>query len=113
MSKVWNPTDKMDIGNLMPLVERLEDNIDDLEEVLEPLLNGSLNQISTNLPLLDKAKLHVLIAYSLESLLFCTSPTLCLGAVRLIYMRSLSPSQWRQSKGASRFPRTHPSQAIL
>lgn len=63
----------MDVGNLMPLVERLEDNIDDLEEILEPLVNGSLNQISTNLPLLDKAKLHVLIAYSLESLLFCMS----------------------------------------
>jgi exosome complex protein LRP1 len=61
----------MEVADLIPLVERLEDNIDDLEEVLEPLLERSLAETSRKLPLLDKAKVHVLLTYTLESLLFC------------------------------------------
>ncbi len=47
------------------------DNIDDLEENLEPLLSAALTATTKKLPLLDKAKLYVLIVYSIESLLFC------------------------------------------
>lgn len=61
----------MEVADLLPLVERLEDNVDDLEEILQPLLESSLVETSKRLPLLDKAKLHVLVTYTLESLLFC------------------------------------------
>ncbi|KAN0072227.1 Sas10/Utp3/C1D family domain containing protein [Elaphomyces granulatus] len=62
----------MEAGDLIPLFEQLEDNVDDLEEVLLPLLQGSLSisDMSKKLPLLDRAKLHVLITYTLESLIF-------------------------------------------
>ncbi|PGG97314.1 hypothetical protein AJ79_09245 [Helicocarpus griseus UAMH5409] len=60
----------MDTADLTPLLEQLEDNIDDLEEVFEPLLVKSLSATTQKMPVLDKAKLHVLITYALESLLF-------------------------------------------
>lgn len=63
----------MDTADLLPLLEQLDDNVDDLEEVLQPLLGQSLSKGSKNLPVMDKAKLHVLITYTLESLIFCTS----------------------------------------
>lgn len=63
----------MDTANLISLVEHLEDNIDELEENLEPLLSAALTATTKKLPLLDKAKLYVLIVYSIESLLFCES----------------------------------------
>lgn len=63
----------MEASDLIPLLERLEDNVDDLEEVLQPLLEQSLTDTSKKLPLLDKAKLHVLLTYMLESLIFCMS----------------------------------------
>lgn len=61
----------MDVADLLPAVERLEDNIDDLEEVLEPLFKRSLEDTSKKLPLLERAKLHALLTYTLESLIFC------------------------------------------
>ena len=61
----------MDTGDLLPLLEQLDDHVDDLEEALEPLLGHSLSHTSKNLPVMDKAKLHVLITYTLESLIFC------------------------------------------
>ncbi|OGE54235.1 hypothetical protein PENARI_c006G05686 [Penicillium arizonense] len=60
----------MDPTNLLPLLEQLDDNVDDLEEVLQPLLATSLAKSSNKLPVMDKAKLHVLITYTLESLIF-------------------------------------------
>ncbi|EEA19587.1 hypothetical protein TMatcc_009727 [Talaromyces marneffei ATCC 18224] len=60
----------MEVANLLPLVDRLEDNIDDLEEALEPLLSRSLDETSKKLPLLERAKLHALLTYILESLIF-------------------------------------------
>ncbi|EGE00827.1 hypothetical protein TESG_08121 [Trichophyton tonsurans CBS 112818] len=57
-------------SDLMPLLEQLEDSIDDIEEVLEPLLERGLTATAQKLPLLDKAKLHVLLSYSIESLIF-------------------------------------------
>lgn len=56
--------------DILPQLERLDGEIDNLEEALEPLL-GSLPEVASKLPLLDKSKLYVLVAYALESMLFC------------------------------------------
>lgn len=61
----------MDTADLLPLLEQLDDNVDDLEDALQPLLGSSLNKMSKNMPILDKAKVHVLTTYALESLIFC------------------------------------------
>jgi exosome complex protein LRP1 len=62
----------MDTANLLPLLEQLDDDVDDLEDALQPLLGSSLNKMSKNMPIFDKAKIHVLTTYTLESLIFCT-----------------------------------------
>lgn len=62
----------METTNLMPLLEQLEDNIEDVEDVLEPLFSQALSTAVQKMPVFDKAKLYVLIAYSIESLIFCT-----------------------------------------
>lgn len=56
---------------LLPLIETLDDNIDDLEEIFSPLLKTALGDTVRKLPLLDKAQFYVLITYSIESTLFC------------------------------------------
>jgi exosome complex protein LRP1 len=63
----------METASLRPLAEQLEDQIDDLEETLEPLIQYALSETAAKLPLLDKAKLYVLVTYAIESILFCTS----------------------------------------
>ncbi|KAK2808166.1 hypothetical protein FQN50_004907 [Emmonsiellopsis sp. PD_5] len=60
----------METADLTPLLDQLEDNIDDLEEVLKPLLSQALSATTQKMPVLDKAKLHVLITYTIESMLF-------------------------------------------
>ena len=61
----------MDPTDLIPLIEQLDDNIDELEDVLSPLLQKDISDIAGKLPLLDKAQLYVLAAFAIESLLFC------------------------------------------
>ncbi|OTA06429.1 hypothetical protein A9Z42_0071680 [Trichoderma parareesei] len=58
-----------DIPTIMPDVERLSSQLDGLEDALEPLL-GNLSEMSSQLPLLDRAKLFSMAAYAIESLLF-------------------------------------------
>ncbi|KAL5337571.1 Sas10/Utp3/C1D family-domain-containing protein [Aspergillus crustosus] len=60
----------MESANLISLLERLDDNVDDLEEVLAPILENTFVDNSKKLPVLDKAKFHVLITYTLESLIY-------------------------------------------
>ena len=60
----------MDTEAVVHLVDELEDDLDDLEDNLASILNGSLAVTSRKLPLLDRAKLNVLLVYSIESLLF-------------------------------------------
>lgn len=63
----------MDPQNDLPdLVEDLEVNIDELTTTLAPLLDTQLTTTASSLPLLDKSKLYVLAAYSIESLLYST-----------------------------------------
>lgn len=57
--------------SFLALVEDLDDNIEDLEECLEPFLASTLALATKKLPVLDKAKLYVLVVYAIESLLFC------------------------------------------
>lgn len=67
----------METTDLMPLVDQLEGDIDELEEILEPLLKQGLSATTQKMTVMDKAKLHVLITYTIESLLFCTCPLNC------------------------------------
>jgi exosome complex protein LRP1 len=60
--------------NLIPLLQQLGDNVDDLKDALAPLLQSSLPETAAKLPLLDKAKCYVLVTYAIESILFCTRP---------------------------------------
>ncbi|KAI9716090.1 MAG: hypothetical protein M1812_005517 [Candelaria pacifica] len=60
----------MDVSNLNPLIDQLDDNIDDLQESLQPLLQGALSDTVAKLPLLDKAKLYILVTYAIESMIF-------------------------------------------
>lgn len=53
------------------MVESLADSVTTLEGDLKPLLEN-FAEISSKLPVLDQAKLNVLLAYSIESLLFST-----------------------------------------
>ena len=61
----------MEATDLVPMIEQLDDNIDDLEEALEPLMKATLSDMAAKLPLLDKAQLYVLVTYAIESILFC------------------------------------------
>ncbi|KAI8683237.1 hypothetical protein LRP88_04789 [Fusarium phalaenopsidis] len=58
-----------DVKDITPDLDRLDGQLDDLEEKLQPLI-GNLEGIASELPLLDKAKLFSLTAYAIESLLF-------------------------------------------
>jgi exosome complex protein LRP1 len=60
----------MDTKATLELIDELQENIEDLEENLGSLLSSSLAATSRKLPLLDRAKLNVLLVYSIESLLF-------------------------------------------
>ncbi|KAE8443460.1 hypothetical protein EG329_001857 [Mollisiaceae sp. DMI_Dod_QoI] len=60
----------MDSTKLMSLLDQLDDEMDDLEESLVPLIKTTLSETSSKLPLLDKAKLYVLVTYAIESMLF-------------------------------------------
>jgi len=71
----------MDTTDLVPLIEQLDDNIDDLEEVLDPILKGPLSATAGKLPFLDKAHLYVLVTYAIESILFCASVSTDRGLV--------------------------------
>jgi exosome complex protein LRP1 len=63
----------MDVSDITPELEQLDVDLDKLQEALQPLL-GDVGDISSRLPLLDKAKLYVLVSYALESILFCKPP---------------------------------------
>ncbi|TAQ85493.1 hypothetical protein B7494_g6181 [Chlorociboria aeruginascens] len=60
----------MDSTQVLSLLEQLDDEIDDLEDSLSPLVKTALSETTSKLPLLDKAKLYVLVTYAIESILF-------------------------------------------
>ena len=61
----------MEFGSVAPLIDRLGSNLDDLEELLEPLSQRSMSETTSKLEVIDKAKLYVLLTYAIESILFC------------------------------------------
>ena len=61
----------MDTKSVLALVDQLEEALEDLEDNLEPLLVDPLTSTTQKLPLLDRAKLNVLLVYAIESLIFC------------------------------------------
>lgn len=58
---------------ILLLLDNLDDEIDDLEEAISPLIKAPISESGSKLPLLDKAKLYVLVTYAIESMLFCKS----------------------------------------
>jgi len=60
----------MDSSGILELIDQLDDDVDDLEESLAPLLKTALSDTASKLPLLDKAKLYILVTYAIESILF-------------------------------------------
>lgn len=61
----------MDPVNVEPMMDELEENIDDLEVALSTLLKGTLSDTASKFPVLDRAQLYVTAAWSIESILFC------------------------------------------
>ncbi|KFX99862.1 hypothetical protein V490_01607 [Pseudogymnoascus sp. VKM F-3557] len=56
--------------DILSLLEQLDDEIDDLEDSLAPVLETGISDTASKLPLLDRAKLYVLVTYAVESILF-------------------------------------------
>lgn len=61
----------MESQDLVSLIDVLDDNLDDLEEVLEPLLSTNVTDAASKMPLMDKAHFYVFMTYAIESVLFC------------------------------------------
>lgn len=60
----------MDPVDIEPMIDELEENIDDLEIALSTLLSGALSDTAGKLPVLDRAQLYVTATWSIESILF-------------------------------------------
>ena len=96
----------MEGNNLAPLIEALDNDIDDLEEALSPLLKASLPEHASKLPVLNKAQLYILITYAIESMIFCTlTGALVLQESSQTNDCSVLTAEWRQCKRASHLPR--------
>lgn len=60
----------MDAAGILELIDQLDDDVDDLDESLARLTKSALSESASKLPLLDKAKLYILVTYAIESMLF-------------------------------------------
>ncbi len=101
----------MDTGDVVPLIELLDDNIDDLEEALSPLLKNALSDKAGKLPLLDKAQLYVLVTYAIESILFCRVQSVIYSV--FADQDSILAVKWRQRQKTPCLSRTNKSEAVL
>lgn len=59
----------MDVADITAQLDQLDEDFDKMEETVKPLI-ANLSEIAAKLPLLDKAKLYVLAAYTIETALF-------------------------------------------
>lgn len=62
----------MDSSDILSHLDQLDDEIDDLEASLAPMLKSALSDTTSKLPLLDRTKAYILLTYAIESVLFCT-----------------------------------------
>lgn len=89
----------MSSADLLSLLEQLDDDIDDLEDAIAPFVAQSLADAGPKLPLLDKAKLYVLVTYAIESMLFC-------GSKYHLRVSMLTPTAYLRLQGVN--AREHP-----
>ena len=75
----------LDVPDIGPLLDDLEENVDNLEVALQPLLEHALSDTASKLPVLDRAKLYTLTAYTIESILFCMLMNLYPLTARQLY----------------------------
>lgn len=102
----------MEIADLFPFLQTLEDDLDKLEEAVAPLIYGTLAKAVFKLPVLDKAQHYVVVAYAIETIIFCKLYTMhCFTS--LLNVISISATQWRQRHGACGLRRNRAGQAIL
>jgi SAS10/Utp3/C1D family protein len=101
----------MDVKSIAPDLKKLGSNLDKLEATLQPLIDN-LGDMSSELPLLDKAKLMALTAYSIESLLFCMfrSPG---NDTHILTNASCSPATGRRCRQPRGHDRAEAGQAVL
>ncbi|KAG8624449.1 hypothetical protein KVT40_007516 [Elsinoe batatas] len=59
-----------DSSHISALLTNLSARVDTTSQALQPLLSKPLSSTASKLPLLDKAKLYIHVAYAIESLLF-------------------------------------------
>lgn len=71
----------MSVKDISPDLDKLEAQLNKVEAAIKPLLENISN--STQLPLVDRAKLFTLTNYALESLLFCKRASPALGDIIL------------------------------
>jgi exosome complex protein LRP1 len=80
-------------------LESLDIHIDNLESSLRPFIKNTLAASTSKLPLLDRAKIYVLIVYAVEATLFCIS---CLKLqMNDTDIHSICAASWRRGQGAS------------
>ena len=97
----------------MELIEDLDDHLDDLTDAIDPLLTHPLSESASKLPLVDKAKLHVLHVYALESLLFCwytAAPSLNSLVNQVHY--SIPPTKRHHNEGPPDNARAHTCKTV-
>lgn len=105
----------MDVTDISSHLDKLDGDVNKLEEVLKPIL-ADLGEVASKLPLLDKAKLYVLATYAIENALFCKTILIPSAFMTLSNQRALrscpAPSRNRR-KTAPCLPGACSREAIL
>ncbi len=99
--------------DLVPLLEKLDGNLEDLEGALSPLLKGALTDKAETLPILDRAHLYILVTYVIELLLSRKiSSTPAFDGMNPDFEGRIPAAERSGDQGASSISRTGSSQAI-
>jgi len=57
--------------NLQDYVQGYEQSLDSFTEILEPLLNTPIEEITAKLDVIERARVQLLVAYSINNLISC------------------------------------------
>lgn len=90
-----------DIGGM---IDQLDENLDNLQDALKTILSKSLGELASDYPVLDRAKLYILVTYAIESAIFCKISFQ--DWVQRLNNCSFSTFDWYKCQGASHIPRT-------